>query len=377
MYDLIIVGAGPAGSTAARTACKMGLNVLVLEKEAFPRYKPCGGALSDRAISLLDFSLPDALCERTITGARVHFRDAVTERRKAYRLTTLVTRSSFDDYLLHKACEAGAALATEKALDYDELRDHVEVCTREGCYRSRFLMISAGFQDSLKERITGQINKDHYGVCLVTEIEEKDDEICRRLPEVLDIHFGVAEGGYGWIFPHRGYYSVGIGGLARLFVHPRKVMQNFLRENGFNGEYRLHGHLIPLGGRSKKIASQRVLLAGDSAGFVDAFTGEGIYYAIRSGQIASQAVAEKVSNDRLNLPKTYESRCKDDFGSELKYTLLLSRIMHSRPDILYRILTSQEEILDMYMEIAAARRTYRNFMRGLLSRIPGGILRAI
>lgn len=379
MYDLIVVGAGPAGSTAARTASKMGLKTLILEKKAFPRYKPCGGALSDRAISLLDFSLPEALCERTITGARVHFRDAVTERRKAYRLTTLVTRSSFDDLLMHKAIEAGAGLVTEKVLDYSEKRDHVEVCTREGCYRSRFLVISSGFQDRLKERISGQNNKDkdHYGVCLVTEIEEKDEEICRRLPGVLDIHFGVAEGGYGWIFPHRGYYSVGLGGLAGQFMHPRKVMQEFLRENGFNGDYRLHGHLIPLGGRSKKIAGQRVLLAGDSAGFVDAFTGEGIYYAIRSGQIASEAIAEKVLNARLNLPRAYESRCKVDFGSELKYTLLLSRIMHSRPDILYRVLTSQEEILDMYMEIAAARRTYKNFMSGLLSRIPGGILRAI
>lgn len=377
MYDLIVVGAGPAGSTAARTASKMGLHVLVLEKEAFPRYKPCGGALSDRAISLLDFSLPDALCERTITGARVHFRDAVTERRKAYRLTTLVTRSGFDDFLLQKARESGVNLVTQKVLDYTEKRDHVEVCTGEGCFKSRFLLITSGCQDRLKERITRLDNKNHYGVCLVTEIEEKDEEICRRLPGVLDIHFGVAEGGYGWIFPHRGYYSVGIGGLAGRFVHPRKVMQEFLRDNGFNGEYRLHGHLIPLGGKSKRIASQRVLLAGDSAGFVDAFTGEGIYYAIRSGQIASKAIAEKVSNERLNLPRAYESRCKEDFGSELKYTLLLSRIMHSRPDILYRVLTSQEEILDMYMEIAAARRTYRNFMHGLLSRIPGGILRAI
>jgi geranylgeranyl reductase family protein len=215
LYDLIIVGAGPAGSTAARTASKMGLNVLVVEKEVFPRYKPCGGALSDRAISLLDFSLPEALCERTITGARVHFRDAVTEGHKAYRLVTLVTRRCFDEFLMQKACDAGAKLVTQKVLDYAESRDHVEVFTGDGCYESRFLLISSGFQDRLKERISGPDNKDHYGICMVTEIEEKDEEIFRRLPGVLDIHFGVAEGGYGWIFPHRGYYSVGIGGLAQ------------------------------------------------------------------------------------------------------------------------------------------------------------------
>lgn len=73
MHDLIVVGAGPAGSAAARTAAEQGLDTLILEKETFPRYKPCGGALSSRAALLLGFPLPSDICERTITGARVHF----------------------------------------------------------------------------------------------------------------------------------------------------------------------------------------------------------------------------------------------------------------------------------------------------------------
>ncbi len=378
MYDLIVVGAGPAGSTVARTASKMGLKSLILEKEAFPRYKPCGGALSDRAISLLDFSLPEELCERTITGARVHFKGAVTERRKGYRLLTLVTRSSFDDFLLQKALDAGSTHANQKVLDFVESKDHVEVLTEEGCHKSRFLVIASGFQSRLKDRIQGPDAKDQYGICLVTEIEEKDEEIDRRLPAILDIYFGVADGGYGWIFPHRGYYSVGIGGGAGMFQHPRAAMNDFMKRNGFFGDYRLHGHLIPFGGgRNRRIASSRVLLAGDSAGFVDAFSGEGIYYAIRSGQIAARTAAEKLADERLNLPKTYESRCKGDFGTELKYAHLMFRIMHSRPDFLYRVLTSQEEILDRYIEIAAARRTYKGFIRWMAPKMPSSILRAI
>jgi len=102
MYDLIIAGAGPAGSAAARAAAMMGLKTLILEKDAFPRYKPCGGALSDRAVSQLGFPLPKTLCERTITGARIHFRDKVLERHKGFRLTTLVTRSCFDQFLFAK-----------------------------------------------------------------------------------------------------------------------------------------------------------------------------------------------------------------------------------------------------------------------------------
>lgn len=377
MYDLIIAGAGPAGSAAARTAAKMGLNTLILEKDAFPRYKPCGGAISERSLSILDFSLPEDLCERAVTGARVHFRDQVLESHKSYRLATLVNRSLFDQFLLQKAIEATADLKIQKVLDYRESDDHVAVFTREDTYRSRFLVISSGCQDGLKDRIRPQDRKDQFGICMVADIEEADEVINRRLHDVLDIHFGVAEMGYGWIFPHKGYYSVGIGGLADRLHHPRTIMQKFLGENGFPGRYRLHGHLIPMGGMDGKVASSRVMLAGDSAGFVDGFSGEGIYYAIRSGQIAANAVSEKLSDESLRLAAAYSSRCKEDFGNELKYALMLSRAVHSRPEMLLRILSSQGEVLERYMEVLAGRRSYKNFVHWMAPRLCLSVLRSI
>lgn len=377
MYDLIVVGAGPAGSTAARTASMMGLNVLVMEKEIFPRYKPCGGALSDKTISLLDFSMPEELCERTINGARVHFHGKVVERRKGYRLTALVTRSKFDHLLLKKAEEAGAKLENEKVLGFREREGCVEVQTRGHHCSSRFLVVASGCQDALKNTIKRREKRDHYGVCMVAEIEATEQEINNRLNNIMDVHFGVAAGGYGWIFPHKGYYSVGIGGLASRMDHPRRIMLDFLKANGFNGCYRLHGHTIPLGGLSRPIASKRVMLAGDAAGFVDAFTGEGIYYAMRSGQIAAKTAADKLSSPDLDLKQAYESRCKRDFGDELRYSLLLSRVMHSCPEIFFRILTGQEEILDRYVETATARTTYKNFMRWLFPRLPLCALRSL
>jgi len=132
MYDLIVAGAGPAGSTVARTAALLGLDTLILEKETFPRYKPCGGALSRKAASLLDFPLPSDVCEKTITGARVHFRDLVLERHKGYNLTTLINRSRFDHLLLQKAIESGAGMKTQKVMDFQEKGEHVSVKTNEG-----------------------------------------------------------------------------------------------------------------------------------------------------------------------------------------------------------------------------------------------------
>lgn len=374
MYDLIVVGAGPAGSMAARTAAMEGMNTLVLEKEPFPRYKPCGGALSDRTLSLLDFRLPNDICERTITGARVHFHDQVLERHTGYNLTTLVTRSVFDHLLLQKAEEAGARTSFQKVLDFKEKDDHVSVQTKDGIYRSRFLVISSGCQDGLKDRISGPGSRDTIGVCLVAEIEEDDNKIQARLDGILDIHFGVADMGYGWIFPHRGYYSVGIGGLASSLQHPRHQMIQFLKDNGFPEGQRLHGHTIPLRGVRRRTALGRVLLAGDAAGFVDAFTGEGLYYALRTGEIASKVIGEVPA---AKIAKTYQKRCHKELGEELGYALFLSRIMHTHANVFLRIMACHDEVLDRYMEIAASRRSYKSFMCWLAPRLPLSLLRAL
>jgi flavin-dependent dehydrogenase len=73
MFDLIIVGAGPSGSSAGRLAVRLGLETLLIEKKLFPRYKPCGGAVTEQAMSYLDFDLPEYICERSIFGGRLHF----------------------------------------------------------------------------------------------------------------------------------------------------------------------------------------------------------------------------------------------------------------------------------------------------------------
>jgi geranylgeranyl reductase family protein len=377
VYDLIVVGAGPAGSTAARTASMMGLNVLMLEKEVFPRYKPCAGALSDKTISLLDFPIPEELCERTINKARFHFQGKVVESRKDHRLIALVTRSNFDHLLLNKAEGAGAKLKIEKVIGFRERDECVEVQTGSHRFSSRFLVVASGCQDGLKNNIQCREARNHYCICMVTEVEAAEQEINDKFNNIINVHFGVASGGYGWIFPHRGYYSVGIGGMASLMKYPRQIMLDFLKANGFNGSYRLHGHTLPLGGLNRHIATKRIMLAGDAAGFVDAFTGEGIYYAMRSGEIAAKTAAEKLSNPDMDIVQAYKSRCKRDFGDELRYSLLLSRAMHNYPGIFFRIFTSQDKILDKCIETLTARTTYKNFICWLAPRLPLCVLRSL
>jgi geranylgeranyl reductase family protein len=364
MYDVIIIGGGPSGASAGRRAGKLGLKTLLLEKEKFPRYKPCGGALSEHAISYLDFELPQNIIEWEITGANIFFKDQFVKAHKDYRMSVLISRDKFDNFMLEKAKETGIHVHTgERVLDCREMDDCVEVDTEINTYQAKFAIVAEGAHGLVKTCVRPIDTKEKYGVCVVTEIPAEESEIEERLGNSLELYFGVASGGYGWVFPHKTYYSVGIGGVTKDFQHPKEAMLNFLRENGFNGEYKFHGHKIPAGGHKRKIAGSRVLLSGDAAGFVDAFSGEGLAYAIISGQFAAKAIAGIcLYGGNLKDLRKYESLCQTEFGTHLKYSLIFSKIMHRFPDRTLRIMTSNEKMANKYLDVAEFKLNYKDYL---------------
>ncbi len=375
MYDLIIIGGGPCGSAAGRIAGKKGLKTLLIEKEIFPRYKPCGGCLSEHAISYLDFEIPRSMIERDIFGARVHFKGQVVEQHKDDKIAVLITRSILDNYLLEKAGETGIEIKTgEKVLEYQEKNDYVEVFTDNDTYKAKFIIIAEGSQGKLKYQIRRKDRKDEYAISVVAEIESDDESIDKYIHNAIDLHFGLFKHGYGWIFPHENYFSVGIGGLAKHLPHPKKAMLDFLNENNFNNKYKLHGHIIPAGGVKRRITSSRVVLSGDSAGFVDSFLGEGIAYAIRSGQIAAEVISKMILNDDMETIKNYEIICKSEFIDNLNYSLIFVKLINSYPSLFLKIFASNKAI-EKFLEVPTMETSYKNYIKWLIPRIPMFLLR--
>ena len=376
MYDLIIIGGGPSGSAAGRMAGKNGLKTLLIEKEMFPRYKPCGGGLSEHAMSYLDFEIPETIIERDIFGARVHFRGQVVEQHKDYRIAVLTSRSVLDNFLLEKARETGIQIKMgEKIIDYQENNDYVEVFTNDNMYKSKFIIIAEGSHGKLKYKIRRKDEKDEYAISIVAEIEEDNEAIDKYIHNAIDLHFGYFKHGYGWIFPHEKYFSVGIGGLAKSLPHPKKKMLDFLNENDFISNCKLHSHIIPAGGIKRRITSPRVILSGDSAGFVDSFYGEGIAYAIRSGQIAVEVISEIVLNNKdLKTLKNYEVICKSEFIDNLKYSLMLSKLIHSYPSIFLKIFTD-DEVINKYLEVPSMKISYKSYIKWLIPKMPKFLLK--
>ena len=377
MYDVIVVGGGPAGSAAAKMAGASGLEVLLLDKEEFPRNKLCGGALSRRVLSCLGSDIPDPLGGKDIFGMRVRYADRSIEHNKGCRLATMVTRYRFDDWLLAQARETGAIIRTgERVIDCREAVDHVEVITAGATYRARFVIIAEGAQGRLKHRVRRRDRKWEYGISMVAAVAADNGEIDARLPGLMELHPGVVHMGYGWVFPHDGYYSVGVWGPVAYVSEPRRVMGDFLRDNGFTGDYDLRGHVAAMGGIRRSVVTSRMVLAGDAAGFVDPFSGEGIAFAIRSGQIAAEVIADMVLRQcHAGHMRAYERRCHREFGRDFRYALLASRIMNRFPRIFFSILTRSSEALDRFLEVPNLKRQYLSYLGWVIPRVPRLIIR--
>jgi geranylgeranyl reductase family protein len=371
MFDLIVVGGGPAGSSAARLAGKLGLKTLLVEKKQFPRYKACGGAVTEQALSHLDFDLPRELAEANIFAARVHHGASSIEARMDSPIAYMVRRSAFDNYLLEKARETGISVSLgARVLGLHEKDASVEVSTHLGTYKAAFVIIAEGAHGTLKRNVRRGDGKNEYGVCLVAEIPMEDaSQDCAQ--DAIDIHFGIGGMGYGWVFPHGEYHSVGIGGLASSLRNPRATMAAFLRDRGFDPDQTTRGHVIPVGGKKRTLGSRRILLVGDAGGFVDSFTGEGIAYAIRSGQIAAEVAAKSLSRGGdSKLAVEYEALCEEEFGSNLRYSLLLARLMHRFPGVFFRMLAGNQEVIDNFARVATGRWKYERYLRWLVPRLP-------
>ncbi|HUT35170.1 MAG TPA: geranylgeranyl reductase family protein [Planctomycetota bacterium] len=375
-YDLIVVGGGPSGSSAARRAGLLGLRTLLVEKEAFPRYKACAGALSETARRLLDFELPAELCGPQILGARAHYRGRCVECQMPFPLATTVTRSLFDDYLLQKAREAGVEVKmAERALGFTQTADRVELQTSQGAYRSPFLLVAEGSQGRLVRQVRRKDRPTEFAACLVTEVELGEEAVTSRFGHLADIHFGVVPLGYAWILPHRRHLSVGVGGLGKGLHNLKGRLVGFLAAQGLSGGGPFRAHTVPVGGKRRRLASGRVLLCGDAAGFADAWTAEGIAYAIRSGQIAAEVIGRAAAGTaNPTCLQEYPALCHREFGRGLRHSFLLAALLHGLSGLTYRVLASNERALAKTLELPAGRASHGEVLRWLLWRFPWLVL---
>jgi geranylgeranyl reductase family protein len=366
--DLIIVGAGPAGSVAAYTAAKLGLTTLLIEKEMMPRYKPCGGGLTPKAIDfleardLLDKNVVERKCrEMKIFAPNIEF--TITCKKE---MVTLVDRSKFDLSLVRKAERKGAMFNEgEKVKGLHVSSDGVEVVTTRGRYLSKAL-IGADGVNSIVAKLTNLRKRwkpDEVWLALETTLPlmKSLDQSCIR------IYFGDTYSGYGWIFPKKDVVSIGLCGRLAEFINPRERFLKFVQAKyAKRDNLRYHAHLIPLGGiwRENNVYTHRVLLIGDAAGFVDPLTGEGIYHAMLSGEVAAHTISEANQNGVFTAQflRKYWEKCKKLFWKDMEAAFYLSRIFYDHLNFSMSLLKRDMTIAGYLFPLISGKISYRQLL---------------
>jgi geranylgeranyl reductase family protein len=378
IYDVIIVGAGPAGSVCAYECSKGGLKTLLLDRDAFPRQKPCGGAVAEQALSYLDFPLPAGIIERDCYGAVVRFNGHQVDIRKDTRIAVLVSRDRFDAFLAEKAVDAGARfLSGEKVTGVALHGGSVDVRTAKASYTGSYLVGADGIHGIGARSVRPPLPKDEMALALVCSTPAPGAAGNEEQDGFLDMQFGIAPMGYGWDFPHAGYRSVGVMGLASAFSDPHAVLSEYAASRGVRPE-NVRGHFIPFGGIRRKVVSGRAVLAGDAAGFGDAFTGEGIVHAILSGKLAAHAIVNAVTGGSGPAAlAAYEREADERIRKNLRHALFLARLIDRLPDLSVRIFFHNGKAMEKYLDIPAGRTDYRGFRKWLIRRLPFYLLSSL
>ncbi|MDA1239716.1 MAG: NAD(P)/FAD-dependent oxidoreductase [Chloroflexi bacterium] len=332
--DVIVVGAGPAGSTAARGIAERGAGVLLLERAKFPRDKPCGGGVTVRCAALLPFSI-EPVVEDVITGARMKIRGhREVNRDSKAPITYMTQRRRLDAFLVEQAQAAGAEFRDGQGVTgIVRLPDGTfEVTTKDGTHHARVIIGADGANGVVGNRL-GYEAAGESAVALEGNYAYPDG-VPADLRHRVVLHFGDYPGGYGWIFPKGDHVNIGVGGWkSAMGPRLRELLQHLCQTYGFDVDdlQGLRGHHLPMQRRGMVMAAAGSALVGDAAGLVDPLSGEGIYGALRSGSLIVPAVEDYLAG-RVKTLAGYQLALERDLIPEVETSVALMEIFHAWPD---------------------------------------------
>ncbi len=369
MYDVAVIGAGPAGATCAKYLGRLGYSAVLTDKATFPRDKPCGGGFSRSIVDQFPYlrarqdDFIEAVCKIGVLHSPNH---RIELRSKIDMAVTL--RTVFDNVLYESAIEESTIVpmtgVRTKAVRFGD--DHVTVQLSDGRSIQARAVVGADGVGSIVARDAGLHRRwpsNKITACKVAEIPVSEDYIENVYGEDREYHFFANFGGrpgYGWIFPKKRTVNVGLGIVGQLaaglphrfaeFIRYLKRQQLIPREADLSGT---RGALVPTGGPIRKTYARRCLLAGDAAGMVNPITGGGIHYAMVAGRYAALVLARALDDNDLGEERLrkYQRLWWNDFGHDLPRLVTAQRLFTgSASSVLFEIGSRDSRIQRMVSE---------------------------
>ncbi len=320
-YDIIVVGAGPGGSIAAKTAAENGYSVCLLEKESLNeggRYKACGGAIAWELVEEIDY--PENMIGRIIESLELHHVDGYDFSKKGKG--AVIWRSVFDKFLSDMAVASGAILKDrERLIRIVKIGDSYQINTKNEKYSTKYVIAADGVTSStLKALKWPFFEKSNLILTITKEMKTSKSYINSTLgSDVVHLFFGIKNLipiGYAWLFPKEEIITVGWGNQINLIKNSREEFKKFVALPFVQTALKnsaieiFKPHLIPVGLRSQ-LYKENVFAVGDAGGIVDPISGKGIPYAMMSGQFAIESIKSCESKDRLDKLGTQYERLLD------------------------------------------------------------------
>lgn len=338
--EVIVVGAGPAGSTAAREIASRGHRVLLLDRAEFPRDKACGGGVSVKTAALLPFDLSPVI-EHVVTGVILgNPRTTTVTRETGEPMLFMTQRRRLDAFLVERACEAGVEfLQGQIVRDVSARPDgayevHTEDHGGHATSHTARVVVAADGANGVVGRSAGLEPPAAHGVAIEGNLPCPDG-----IPAWLRGHVAVdvtlIPGGYGWLFPKGDHINIGVGGWADAGPKLRDTLEGYVRAYGWDPDSLedVAGHQLPLQRKGMAVVRGGVALVGDAAGMVEPLLGEGMYGAVASACTLAPTVHRYLTGACGDLSE-YQQAMERDLWPDLERAGHLADIIHAWPGAL-------------------------------------------
>ncbi len=312
MKSVAVLGGGPAGASAAERLARAGLKTVILD-EKLAWEKPCGGGLTYKAYSQYPYLIENDTPKKLVTDTFLAAPKSGAYKMALSQPLVIYSRLDLNGMLLRRAEAAGAQIEKERVLGLDRTTSGWQIRTRSGKIDADYCVVATGARNPLRDVGTQYTAKDTmYALGYWVPSNQAH----------IDIQFLPKLEGYIWVFPRAGHLSIGICGKSESAQCLRVRLERYMDERGISRQdAKFYGHMLPAleyrGWRNNRLAGDGWIAVGDAGGLVDPITGEGLYYAVRSGDLASQVVLGDHAEDKR--AEHYRQLISRDFGLDLTY----------------------------------------------------------